>query len=367
MKPFHVLITADTMGGVWTYARELVTGLVYRGVRVTLVSFGNIPSPQQTAWMEPLDLLDFRPTGFKLEWMQDSRPDLEASAAFLQSVIHEVRPDLLHLNQFYYGALPVAVPKLLVAHSDVVGWFQAVHGSTKDSKWLDEYRRIVSTGIAGADLVIAPSRWMLESMRRNYSLRSATRVIHNGRTPSLFNPYIGKDHYAVSLGRIWDLGKNAVLLTQVALPLLTYLAGDNVNPEDKGQARAQARRLVYRGEINSAQLQHLLSRALIYIATSQYEPFGLAPVEAALSRCAILAADIPSFREIWGTNAIYFRNNDPESLESELHRLAADRDRCFSYGKLAYDHAVKNYRAETMVKNYLDAYGTLVQREAMAA
>lgn len=367
MKPLHVLITADTIGGVWTYARELVTGLVYRGVYVTLVSFGNIPSPQQTAWMEPLDLLDFRPTGFKLEWMQESGPDLEASAAFLANVIDEVRPDLLHLNQFYYGALPVAVPKLVVAHSDVVGWFQAVHGVEKESAWLRDYRRIVNEGLARADLVIAPSRWMLDSLRRNYSLRASSRVIHNGRTPSLFNPYIGKDHYAVSLGRVWDLGKNAVLLTQIDLPLLTYLAGDNVNPEDKGQATAQARRLVYRGEINSAQLQHLLSRALIYIATSQYEPFGLAPLEAALSRCAILASDIPSFREIWGKNAVYFRNNDPESLESELQTLAADRDRCFTYGKLAYDHAVKHYRSETMVKNYLGTYGTLVQREAMAA
>ena len=31
----HVLVTADTMSGSWTYTRELVTGLVTRGVRVT--------------------------------------------------------------------------------------------------------------------------------------------------------------------------------------------------------------------------------------------------------------------------------------------------------------------------------------------
>ena len=30
----HALVTADTVGGVWTYTRELVTGLVQRGVRV---------------------------------------------------------------------------------------------------------------------------------------------------------------------------------------------------------------------------------------------------------------------------------------------------------------------------------------------
>src|SRR5208282_331116 len=36
----HVLITTDTVGGVWNYTRELVTGLSRRGIRVTLVSFG---------------------------------------------------------------------------------------------------------------------------------------------------------------------------------------------------------------------------------------------------------------------------------------------------------------------------------------
>ena len=67
----HVLVTADTVGGVWTYTLELVTGLVRRGVRVTLVSFGSIPEPCQTAWMEGLCNLDYRPTAFRLEWMQE--------------------------------------------------------------------------------------------------------------------------------------------------------------------------------------------------------------------------------------------------------------------------------------------------------
>jgi glycogen synthase len=364
----HVLVTADTLGGVWTYARELVTGLVRRGVRVTLVSFGNIPSIPQTEWMETLSSLDYRPTGFKLEWMQDSTEDLVASAAYLQNVIAEVRPDVVHLNQFCFGALHLSVPKLLVAHSDVIGWFQAVHGREKDSAWLRSYRDVVTDGLAGADMVVAPSTWMQQSLARAYPVPAPTRVIHNGRTPSLFNPYIGKDHYAASVGRIWDLGKNAVLLTQIKLPLMVYLAGENVNPDDRGEATAVgSKRLVFRGQLNEKQLQHLFSRALIYIATSQYEPFGLAPLEAALSRCAILASDIPPFRELWGENALYFENNSPDALEAALQRMAADRDLCFAYGKLAYEHALKHYRAEQMVSAYLQVYEALVGKEAMAA
>ena len=68
----HILVTADTLGGVWTYTRELVTGLIRHGEQVTLVSFGDIPTAAQTQWMEGLPNLDYRPTAFKLEWMLDS-------------------------------------------------------------------------------------------------------------------------------------------------------------------------------------------------------------------------------------------------------------------------------------------------------
>ena len=83
----HVLVTADSISSSWTYTRELVTGLVTRGVRVTLVSFGEIPLPDQTSWMDHLHGLDYRPTGFRLEWMQEAEEDLPESSAFLTSLI----------------------------------------------------------------------------------------------------------------------------------------------------------------------------------------------------------------------------------------------------------------------------------------
>ena len=72
----HVLVTSDTLSGTWTYTRELVAGLVSRGVRVTLVSFGEIPLPQQTLWMDILHGLEYRPTAFRLDWMDEGQHDL---------------------------------------------------------------------------------------------------------------------------------------------------------------------------------------------------------------------------------------------------------------------------------------------------
>src|SRR6266404_2114398 len=132
----HILVTADTVGGVWQYTRELVLGFVARGERVTLVSFGEIPTAQQVEWMEGLTALDFRPTAFKLEWMQESEEDLLASAEYLKGIIEEVKPDLLHFSQYFYGSLECDLPRIVVAHSYVVSWWLAVHGTDpEDGPW----------------------------------------------------------------------------------------------------------------------------------------------------------------------------------------------------------------------------------------
>ena len=99
----HVLVTTDTLSGVWTYTQELVTGLVSRGVRVTLVSLGDIPLPQQTAWMDDLQGLEYRPTAFRLDWMQEGEQDFGDASSYLAALVREVRPDVLHANHLWFG------------------------------------------------------------------------------------------------------------------------------------------------------------------------------------------------------------------------------------------------------------------------
>jgi glycogen(starch) synthase len=111
----------------------------------------------------------------------------------------------------------------------------------------------------------------------------------------------------------------------------------------------------------------LYSRAAIFVATSRYEPFGLAPLEAAFSRCAIVANDIPSFREIWGDAAIYFRENDAASLADVIRRLYEQRDLCRGYGARAFQRARECFTARRMTDEYLKLYQRTLQAEVRAA
>ncbi len=383
----HILVTADTVGGVWTYTRELVTGLATRGIRVTLVSFGGVPTAAQSTWLKGLSDVTYFPTGFRLEWMQDAAADLSDSMSYLRTIIHERNPDLLHLSQYCYGALEVQQPKLVVAHSDVMSWNQAVRGAQPGDRWAQWYRATVQRGLAGASLLVAPSRSMLDCIESCYGSQSYSRVVYNGRTPALFNPFVGKHNYAASVGRLWDEGKQSQLLMQLKnppIPILlagaTAMAGEiekspgarqkHAQPGQRGDLPGQlieSRATVeFRGELSEGGMRELLSRAAIYIATSKYEPFGLAPLEAALSRCAIVANDIPSFREIWGDAAFYFRGSELESLEKALALLHGNPELRLGYANLAYDRARRNYTADRMVDEYVQLYRALLEQRVAA-
>jgi glycogen(starch) synthase len=371
----HVLVTADSLSGSWTYARELVTGLVTRGVRVTLVSFGEIPLPDQTTWMDHLHGLDYRPTAFRLEWMQEAEDDLPESSAFLMALVQELRPDVLHLNQFCYGNLPVDVPRVVMAHGDMITRAYAVDDRAPRpgaaSKW---YRNTILRGIEGADAVVAPSEWMLECIRNCYTRPRRDEVIYPGRNPIFFNPYVSKDDCVLAVGRLVDASKQVSLLTQHTHPLPVCIVGaEQTVAVPRIPIRADVKvateqtTVAIRGPQTEAQLRALYSRASIYAATSRYEPLGMPVLEAAFSRCAIVANDIPSFREVWGDAALYFRTNDAASLADSIRLLNSDRAMCRAYAELAYTRARERFTTKRMIDDYLELYRSLVSVGSAAA
>jgi glycosyltransferase involved in cell wall biosynthesis len=371
----HVLITTDTLSGVWTYTRELVSGLANRGARVTLVSLGEIPLPEQTTWMDNLHGVEYHPTAFRLDWMQEGQQDYDDSCAYLAALAREVKPDLLHLNHLCYGKLPVPVPRVVVAHGDLISWWKAVHGrEPEDTPWMRWYREVIRQGLLRADIVVASTAWMLDTVQSCYAQPRMGAVISNGRNPLLFNPYAGKEDSVLAVGKLLDAGKQVSLLTQHTHAVPVCIVGaENPAYAPRVPIRADVKVAVenisvaLRGAQNESQLRNLYSRATIYAATARYDPLGIASVEAALSRCAIVANDIPAFREMWGDAAVYFRAHDAASLAEAIQRMSSDRTLCRAYGNRAYQRARERFTAKRMLDEYVQIYRSLLGSESLAA
>jgi glycosyltransferase involved in cell wall biosynthesis len=350
----RVLITADTVGGVWTYALELATALQRRGVTVALATMGAALTPTQRSQLESSRALHYEST-YKLEWMQNAWSDVDQAGEWLQHVERDFEPDAVHLNQFAFGALPFRAPTLLVAHSCVLSWWQAVHGEEAPPHW-DEYRRRVARGLEGASLVAAPSRAMLQTLVRNYGYTHAALALPNGRDPALFRPG-AKRGCIMAAGRLWDAGKNLGTLQSVAaqLPWPVHLAGSAAHP-DGGITPAFS--VCCLGELSTEELARRLSAAAIYALPARYEPFGLSVLEAALSGCALVLGDIPSLREIWGPAALYVAPDDHTGLEAALRRLINDPLDRMRRGEAALARAL-HFTPERMAEAYVAAYAML--------
>jgi glycogen synthase len=362
----RVLMTADTVGGVWTYAVELARALDARGVRVAIATMAAPLAPHQRDALADCRGVSVFESSFRLEWMQEPWDEVDAAGEWLLALERDLRPDLVHLNQYAFGALPFRAPKLVVAHSCVASWWRAVHGEAAPASW-DVYRERVMQGLAGAACVAAPTRSMLDALRSEYGWQGDGRVLANGCVPGQFAP-AAKQERILAAGRFWDAAKNLQALEQAAagLPWPACVAGSAAHP-DGGVVQPQGVRFL--GELPRSALARELAEAAIYALPARYEPFGLSVLEAALSGCALVLGDIASLREVWGAAARYVPPGDPSALHAALRELIADPSERARLAEAAQARA-QRYTANAMCEAYLACYAALAPqfaaREEMA-
>ncbi|WP_437606764.1 glycosyltransferase family 4 protein [Sorangium sp. So ce834] len=360
--PSSVLMTADTVGGVFSYAIELAAALAERGVRTSLATMGGpLSAPQREAPGRVPGLAVFE-SSFRLEWMDDPWDDVARAGDWLLELEERVRPDVVHLNGYAHGALGFRAPKLVVAHSCVLSWWTAVLGGEAPPQY-DRYRREVARGLAAASAVVAPTQAMLDALVRHHGALAPSRgaravVIPNAADPDRFAPG-PKDEVIVAVGRLWDQAKNIAALGEVAprLPWPIQVAGSDVHP---GGGSRPIPSLEHLGVLSPAGVAAALARASIYAHPARYEPFGLSVLEAALSGCALVLGDIPSLREVWRDAALYVDPGDTEALRRALKALIDDPARRQEMASRARARAFE-FSPRRMARSYLHLYGELLR------
>ncbi|MDB5364732.1 MAG: glycosyltransferase [Rhodospirillales bacterium] len=348
----RVLMTVDAVGGVWTYAIALAAELRKRGIVTSLACMGPRPTPAQRAEAAAIADLDLYESDFRLEWMDDADQDVLRAGVWLLALADAVKPDMVQINGYAHAAIGWQVPCVLVAHSCVRSWWHAVHGEDAPPRYR-QYAQRVARGLAEADLVIAPTEAYLAELGRLYAVPARAQVIRNGiYAPPDFTQ--AKEPVVLGAGRLWDAGKNARALDRVAasLPWPVELAGE----QGETMATSHAHRL---GRLDAAALRERMARAAIFAAPALYEPFGLAILEAALSRCALVLSDLPSLRELWHGAAWFVPPDDDEALAAAIQVLIDDETLRFRLGRAARERG-EVYGARQMADEMRDAYAQLL-------
>lgn len=352
----RVLMTADAVGGVWTYALDLSAALAPHDICVVLATMGPRPSDAQRAAVERLGNVELLESDYRLEWMADPWRDVSSAGQWLLELAKDTAADIVHLNGYTLAALPWQRPVVCVAHSCVVSWWHAVHREQPPAQW-DTYRKNVSRGLHSADRVIAPTQAFLEQLQGCYGFKRPAEVIRNGRPWTAMHVDEQREQILVGCGRLWDAAKNLAVFDRAAegLPWPAYVIGDAAGPD--GQTFC-ARALHPLGALSHVEVAARLQRASIFVHPALYEPFGLAVLEAANAGCALVLADLPTLRELWDGAAEFFNPCDSAQLHAALNVLIADSAKRDALAVAARQRAAE-YHVELTAAAYARTYRSL--------
>ena len=328
--PRRVLITLDAVGGVWRYAVDLARTLTAEGIGVVLAGLGPEPSDFQRQEAESIATLAWLDT--PPDWTAKDEQELDGLPAQLEKLVRDHAIDLLHLNAPSQACnLDVGCPVIVVSHSCVVTWFHAVKGTDVPAEWHWQRARN-RLGFDSADLVLAPSHSHARMLEACYGPIDGLTVVYNSSAGQL--PRRKKESFALAAARWWDEGKNGRVLVEAASKTSwpIFLAGSNTGP---GGQNLDTGGTIGLGELPNSEVRVLMARAGIFVSPSLYEPFGLAALEAAKARTPLVLADIPTYREIWGDEALFFSPGDSDALAATIDRLAGDEKLRKKSGRLA--------------------------------
>lgn len=356
----RILMTADTIGGVWQYTVDLARELAAQGARVAIATMGAPMAGAQRAQLRDLHSVELHESCYRLEWMDDPWDDLREAGEWLLALEAAVAPDVVHLNGYVHGALPWRAPVLVCAHSCVLSWWRAVKHEPAPESW-GRYADAVREGVAAANVVVAPTRAMLRSVEEHYGTPVRSVVIPNGRGARPHEP-VRKQPLVLAAGRLWDDAKNFTTLDAAAARVRwpVYVAGDPRHPNGSGVELANARAL---GALGADELATWYAHAAIFAHPANYEPFGIAPLEAALANCALVLGDIPTLREVWGDAALFVPPDDADALADALTTLADDVKLCDAMGARARQCA-EHYSPRRMAESYTAVYRSLADMHA---
>ena len=394
-----MLLVADAVGGVWDHSLLLARGLIgLTGARVLLIAAGPAPDASRSAAADAVPGLEWRALAGQLEWMEGGRDWLGVWRREVAALATGWGADVVHVNQLglagvgdepLLATMPRRPALVLGVHSDVVTWWRWVKGGGQQGAPLPEHltwqRELAQQALRRADRVVCPSAFLARELAATYRLSGLPAVVHNAvgalpdsEAPAAGHPPAGERGLrgqAVVAGRVWDEAKNLSLVAEALglcrTPWEVEVAGELCEPgregsqggqgdEPAGRAEAPALPagpgLRYRGYLDKGRLGALFRRASVCLAPSLYEAFGLAPAEAALAGCAVVASDLPSYREVWGAAACYFRRDSARSLAAVLDRLHDDPLEVTRLARASGERIARRYTLPRMVAGYVRLY-----------
>jgi glycosyltransferase involved in cell wall biosynthesis len=333
------------------------------------------------------------------------RPEMWLHRSHGTALLAEVRRlhrertiDLIEMEESFgwprYLAGRCPVPLIVRLHGP---WFLngTANGAVEDAEFArrEGWER---QAIEGADAITAPSHHVLDSVRRRYGLElPGAEVIPNPVEPvpaaDRWNLQACDRNRIVFVGR-FDRHKGGDTMIEAFARIarqrpdvhLDFIGPDRGCLEPDGRkisieqylreklGDTERTRLKYHGFLPVPAAAELRKRALVTVAPSRYETFGIATAEAMMAGCPLVVCAAGALTELIqdGQNGLTAAPGDAGDLADKVLALLNDPHRAAALGQRAAADAAERYAPDRVARQTIEFYRRVLagaRRPAKAA
>lgn len=369
MKRLKILIDARWYGleqrGIGRYTKELIDGLV---AYQSKFDFTLIVSKQN---------INLVPISFK-KVVAKSRWYTLAEQLEIPYIIYKVKPDYfhaVHINVPFF----CHVPYILTVHD-----LQLLNIANQRATTLPPplfkiktffARFLVKHALNQATKIIAVSHFTAsEIIKVNLNLKPNIKVIWEGVTnlpaknfrPNLLKSLKINKKYFVYCGSAYP-HKNLELLI-ASFTDFNISAGNKfqlvlIGRNDYFYSRLQNdynyNDVIYAGYLPDSEVAFLYKNSFAFVITSNYEGFGLSPLEAQLCGTPVLSANAGSLPEVLSDSCLSFTANDRQAIIDAFNKISSNEDLRLDLINRGRNN-VQKFSWSKMVSEVIDLYTSFI-------
>lgn len=362
------------VGGVERVSDDLARGLLSRGVDASVATMRwpkTLPA-EETHNGVRIYRRTYRSHTGSVRRRALAAADHPVALAALFRHYRRLRPQLVNIHCVSWAAHYhrrvakwLGIPLVVSLHGELTGDATGLYQTDR------RMRRFYRSVLAEATAVTACSEATLAEAEAlvGAGLSQKSRVIHNGVDLNTFHPGSTprpNEPYLFAYGRFVPEKGFDVLISALALvgngagaPRLVIAGDGPVGAELRKQAKdlALADRVDFVGRVTASAAAQWIRGALVAVAPSRKEAFGLTALEAMAAGAPLVVSQVGGVPEFVrdGVDALTVPAGDPAALASAIARLLEDKSlrRCLSASAVS---RAQEYGVGRMVDAYLDLY-----------
>lgn len=270
----------------------------------------------------------------------------------LKQIIKKFKPTVIHAH------LPLATFIARLSYPRNINFFFSIHNNYSDSLKKTSWFLFLMEKMLSSSNEIGV--FVSDAARKDYediiNFTGATHVLHNFINDDFFekpfaNPFSSSmDVKMIAVGNIKHQKNYEFLiecLNEIDLPFTLDIFG-------RGEMKINSTKVTIKGWCSN--IQNVLPKYDIFISSSYYEGFGIAPLEASAKGLPVLLSDITVFREVTKNKALFFNPRKKEELKHLLISIYNDKTALVNKSMELNRYVNKEYRIKQYISKLFAIY-----------